>query len=192
VVAESAPSPQDLAGLTAGSMTFIDTAGQSAGGAGLLQKVKGPAVLSDFLKGVRTADSVADALQQRAGLADGESIITRDGMWLGKHWLRVIRDNDERAGVLAREQELRDTKQQLAENEKAAAEQAARQDGQKSAIKELETRRELLQMDVNRANREAADAQAKFKAARSTQEQIAARLKTLENEAAEIAGLVSQ
>jgi len=192
VVSESAPKPEDLAGLTGGSMTFIETSGQAAQGPGLLQKVKGPAALSDFLKGVRTADSLAEALQQRSSLGDGESIITRDGMWLGKHWLRVIRDNDERAGVLAREQQLRDLKQQLADNEKAAAEQAAKLDGQKSAVKELETRRELLQMDVNRANREAADAQAKFKAARSTQEQVAARIKTLETEAGEIAALVAQ
>jgi chromosome segregation protein len=192
VVAESAPKPEELAGLTGGSMTFIDTAEAAAPGAGLMQKVKGPAALTDFLRGVHTADSLAEALQQRARLGEGESVITRDGMWLGRNWLRVIRDNDERAGVLAREQELRNLKQQLSDNEKAAAEQAAKLDGQKADIKELETRRELLQMDVNRANREAADAQAKFKAARSTQEQVAARLKTLENEAGEIAGLVAQ
>ncbi|HEY4127538.1 MAG TPA: chromosome segregation protein SMC [Gammaproteobacteria bacterium] len=192
VVSESSPKPEDLAGLTGGSMTFIETSEQMAPGAGLTQKVKGPLALTDFLRGVRTADSMAEALQQRAHLGDGESVITRDGMWLGKHWLRVIRDNDERAGVLAREQELRSLKQQLADNEKATAELAAKLDGQKADIKELETRRELLQMDVNRANREAADAQAKFKAARSTQEQIAARLKTLETEAAEIAGLINQ
>jgi chromosome segregation protein len=192
VVAESSPKPEDLAGLSGGSMTFIESSEQAAPGAGLMQKVKGPSALTDFLRGVRTADSLAEALQQRASLGEGESLITRDGMWLGRHWLRVIRDNDERAGVLSREQELRSLKQQLADNEKAAAELAAKLDGQKADIKELETRRELLQMDANRANREAADAQAKFKAARSTQEQIAARLKTLENEAGEIAGLITQ
>jgi chromosome segregation protein len=192
VVSESAPKPEELAGLSGGSMTFIETAEQAGPGTGLMQKVKGPAALTDFLKGVRTADSLPEALQQRASLGEGESVITRDGMWLGRHWLRVIRDNDERAGVLAREQELRSLKQQLTDNEKATAELAAKLDGQKADIKELETRRELLQMDVNRANREAADAQAKFKAARSSQEQIAARLKTLETEAAEIAGLINQ
>ena len=192
VVSESSPKPEELAGLTAGSMTFIETAGETSGGAGLMQKVKGPAALTEFLKGVRTADSLAEALQQRSSLSDGESIITRDGMWLGKHWLRVIRDNDERAGVLAREQELRSLKQALAENEKAAADQTARQDNQRSAIKEAETRRELLQMDVNRGNREAADAQAKLKAARSGMEQVIQRIKALEAEVAEIAAQIAQ
>ena len=192
-VNETAPGPADLAGLSGGSMTFIDSRADSApSSSGLLQKVKGPAALADFLKGVRAAESLADALQQRSSLGEGESVITRDGMWLGRHWLRVIRDNDERAGVLAREQELRNLKQQLTDNDKAAAEQAARLDGQKGDIKELETRRELLQMDVNRANREAADAQAKLKAARSSQEQVAQRLKALETEAGELAAQLAQ
>ncbi|HEV2110786.1 MAG TPA: chromosome segregation protein SMC, partial [Gammaproteobacteria bacterium] len=192
-VNETAPGPEDLAGLSGGSMTFIDSGGDSAPStSGLLQKVKGPAALADFLKGVRAADSLADALRQRASLNEGESFITRDGMWLGRGWLRVIRDNDERAGVLAREQELRTLKQQLTDNDKAAAEQAARLDGQKADIKELETRRELLQMDVNRANREAADTQAKLKAARSSQEQVAQRLKALETEAGELAAQLAQ
>jgi chromosome segregation protein len=191
-VNETAPKTEDLASLTGGSMTFIETGNGATSGNGLLQKVKGPAALNDFLKGVRTAESLADALQQRSSLGAGESVITRDGLWLGKHWLRVIRDNDEHAGVLAREQELRSLKQQLTDNEKAATEQAARLDGQKSDIKDLETRRELLQMDVNRANREAADAQAKLKAARSSQEQVAQRLQALETEAGEIAAQVGQ
>jgi chromosome segregation protein len=192
-VNETAPRAEDLAGLTAGSMTFIEDRPAPAAGAGsLLQKVQGPAVLAEFLKGVRTADSLAEALQKRASLADGESLITRDGMWVGRQWLRVIRENDERAGVLAREQELRALKQHLMDSEKAAVEQAAQLEGRKADIKELETRRELLQMDVNRANREAADAQAKLKAARSTQEQVAARIKALETEAGELAAQVTQ
>ena len=193
VVNETAPRAEELLSLGAGSLTFIEDAASAPAMAGtLLQKVKGPAVLAEFLKGVRTADSLAEALQQRAKLSEGESLITREGLWLGRHWLRVIRESDERAGVLAREQELRDLKRQLADNEKAAAEQAAKLDGRRADIKELETRRELLQMDVNRANREAADAGAKLKSARSTQEQVQQRIKALESEAAELAAQVAQ
>ncbi|HEV7164310.1 MAG TPA: chromosome segregation protein SMC [Gammaproteobacteria bacterium] len=192
-VSELSPRTEELAGLAGGSMTFVEEGSLTGGNAGsLLQKVKGPAVLADFLAGVRTAESLGEALQLRAKLTDGESIITRDGMWLGRQWLRVIRDNDERAGVLAREQELRALKQTLADNEKAATEQTGQLESRRSAVKDLETSRELLQMDANRANREAADAQAKFKAARSSQEQVAQRIKALETEAAELTAQVSQ
>ncbi len=192
-VNETAPRAEELMSLNAGSMTFIEDGAANSGAAGsLLQKVKGPAVLGEFLKGVRTADSLAEALSQRTRLGEGESLITRDGLWLGRQWLRVIRENDERAGVLAREQELRNLKQSLADNEKAVGEQAARLDGRRADIKELETRRELLQMDVNRANREAAEATAKLKSARSTQEQVQQRLKVLEGEAAELAQQLTQ
>ena len=192
-VSETAPRAEELLSLGAGSMTFIeDGAAIEAARGSLLQKVKGPAVLAEFLKGVRTADSLAEALQQRSRLGEGESLITRDGLWLGRQWLRVIRESDERAGVLAREQELRNLKQELAGKEKAAGEQATRLDGRRADLKELETRRELLQMDVNRANREAAEAGAKLKSARSSQEQVAQRIQALENEAAELAAQVAQ
>ena len=192
-VNESAPKPEDLASLTGGSMTFVEEGSLTGAAAGsLLQKVKGPAVLADFLAGVRTAESLGEALQLRAKLADGESIITRDGLWLGRRWLRVIRDNDERAGVLAREQELRALKQTLADNERAVAEQTGALETRRSGIKDLETSRELLQMDANRANREAADAQAKLKAAKSSLEQVAQRIKALQAETAELTAQVGQ
>ena len=41
------------------------------------------------------------------GCAAGESIITRDGVWIGQQWLRVSRDRDAHAGVIEREQEMR-------------------------------------------------------------------------------------
>jgi chromosome segregation protein len=193
VVSEIAPRAEELAGLTGGSLTFLEEEGQgTAGGTGLLQKVRGPAALKDLLAGVRTAESLAEALMQRDRLADGESLITRDGLWLGRHWLRVIRDTDERAGVLAREQDLRELKKALAASEGAATEKAAQLDTVRSTIKDLETQRELLQMDVNRATREAAEAQAKLKAARSGVDQVEQRVKALELEAQEITAQVRQ
>ena len=50
---------------------------------------------------------VAEALARRAHLRPGESIITRDGVWVGRSWLRVSRDRDEHAGVISREKDLR-------------------------------------------------------------------------------------
>jgi chromosome segregation protein len=184
---------EDFLSLSGGSLTFIEEGATGASpNAGLAQKVRGPAALGDFLRGVRTAESLAEALSLRASLSDGETVITRDGVWLGRHWLRVIRDNDERAGVLAREQEVRELKQALADSEKGVTEQTGRMEGLRSTVKDMETQRDLLQMDVNRANRVAADAQARLKAARTGQEQVAQRIKALEQEAAEIAAQIAQ
>ncbi len=60
----------------------------------------------DLLVGVHAADSLDQALALRGALTPGESIITRDGIWLGQGWLRVAKENDTGSGVLARQQEL--------------------------------------------------------------------------------------
>ena len=36
-----------------------------------------------------------------------ESVITRDGIWLNRSWLKVLREEDPAAGVFQREQELK-------------------------------------------------------------------------------------
>ena len=54
-----------------------------------------------------TADSLAEALRGRSGLAAGESLITREGEWVGRDWLRVSRGTDQRAGVIEREHRLK-------------------------------------------------------------------------------------
>ena len=70
-------------------------------------KVRGaPPSISGILSRVRVADSLGDALTIRDALKEGESVVTADGIWLGRSWLRVARDSDEKAGVLERERAL--------------------------------------------------------------------------------------
>jgi chromosome segregation protein len=82
------------------------TAPAGGGTASLLRAcVEGPAVLDSLLAGVFVAENLDAALSLRPRLAPGESVITPDGTWLGRDWLRLNRPGEE--GVFAREQELR-------------------------------------------------------------------------------------
>ena len=54
----------------------------------------------------QAADTLAQALALRGSLAVHESVITREGIWVGRQWLRVARDTDEKAGVLERERDV--------------------------------------------------------------------------------------
>ena len=57
--------------------------------------------------GAHRAVALAAALRQRPQLADGESLITAAGEWVGRDWLRVNRGGDVHAGVLEREHRLK-------------------------------------------------------------------------------------
>ena len=100
-----------LAQLEKGDVTLWDggTADQPAGRGSrrmLRHFVKGPGV-DKLLKGVHAAETVADALAIRRRLRAHESVVTRDGLWMGPQWIRVRRDADPQAGVLARSEEIK-------------------------------------------------------------------------------------
>ena len=87
-------------GASAGVSTVTAAEGALAG------KVTGPAPVLVQLTGVLTAESLTEALQRRGTLADGQSVITRGGEWLGRDWLRVSRGVDHHLGVIEREHRL--------------------------------------------------------------------------------------
>ena len=70
-----------------------DAAG-SPDAASLQAKVQGAAVLGSVLSSVFTADTLGEALGRRRRLTAGQSVVTRDGVWLGPDWLRLSRDQD--------------------------------------------------------------------------------------------------
>ena len=177
----------EFASLAGGSLSFVEKAtSQNAAGAGsLLSKITSPVPLEGLLGQVRVAENLEAALTARPRLAASESVITRDGIWLGRHWLRVIRDQDERAGVLAREQELKQHKVGLAKTQNNLDIQSRQQESVRRQLKELEVRREELQAEANRAHRQHADTLARLKTAHGRLEQLAQRVERLNDEIGE-------
>ena len=109
----------DLAGLdlqdfTEGDLRFLQSSGVASVAAGsLLDKVVANFDLSPWLAQVRPVESLDEALASRATLAAHESLISRDGYWVGRNFLRVRRASASESGVLARGQELEQLQIQL-------------------------------------------------------------------------------
>ena len=179
-----------LGSLEHGSLLLFDTRQSGAtatGGADLLvSKVKAPWSVESLMAGVYAADDLNAALTMRGRLKAGESVITRDGIWVGANWLRVARDADEHAGVLAREQEIRTLQEQLSEhNERIATQEEMLEEG-RDAVRELEARREELQVEVNRLHRAFADLNAQLTNRQSRLEQVESRRAKLGEEIEEL------
>jgi len=64
--------------------------------------------VAPLLHGIYIADDLSSAMQMRNSLADDQSIVTREGLWIGRNWLRVHKEDDADAGVIRRQQELQD------------------------------------------------------------------------------------
>ena len=81
-------------------------AGDGAEPQSLASRVRAPFDVGGLLAGIFVADSLAQALALQGRLAPGESVVTPEGIWLGRDWLRLARDTDARAGVIQRSREL--------------------------------------------------------------------------------------
>lgn len=145
----------------------------------LLSRVSGTTALSDQLARVRTAEGLGEALAMRASLANGESVVTREGIWLGRDWLRLSRDADPRAGVIEREESLRELRQRVGHlaGQMQALERTVEQC--REDVQAHEDRREQLQQQVNRLHREHVDHRARLEGAQARARDAALRLEEL-------------
>ncbi len=106
-----------LTRLPKGELALIDggelnISGRTSGPT-LLSKVRHAGSAARLLSSVRVADSLDDALTIRAKAGLGETVITADGIWLGHGWVRVSRGQKEAGGVIIREHDIRDLREQI-------------------------------------------------------------------------------
>ncbi|MHB8254159.1 MAG: chromosome segregation protein SMC [Acidiferrobacter sp.] len=73
---------------------------------GLSGKVRAPFSVANLFSGARPVGSLAQALAERALLAGHETLVTPEGVCVGRDIVSFAGENDERAGVLAREREI--------------------------------------------------------------------------------------
>lgn len=165
-----------LASFAKGSLSFLDTQSGSASIAGsaeyLASKVTSDIDLSDLLAGVKTADTLEVALQMRGSLQSGESVITTDGIWLGKNWLRVSKDQDATAGVLKRQAELDALEKTIGELEASVDELSTTLESGVAALQVAEQDRDELSARLAEQQRAFSETKAQLGAKTLQAEQI--------------------
>ncbi|WP_286786627.1 MULTISPECIES: chromosome segregation protein SMC [Pseudomonas] len=177
----------DLQGFQQGDLRLLDPGKPSARHPGsLLDKVEAPVDLAPWLALVRPVESLDAALAGRAALGEGESLISRDGYWVGRHFLRVRRASEAESGLLARGQELERLQAERGERE-ASLEQLderlqQRRDEQRSQEDARERQRRLLQDEA----RQQGELKAQLSARQARLEQLTLRRRRLEEELGEL------
>ena len=83
----------------------------------LAQQVQGAEALSSVLALIDTADTLEQAINNRANLEAGRSIITKDGYWMGPGWFRYYFPEESKSGMLVRAQKIQSLEQSIAEQE---------------------------------------------------------------------------
>ena len=177
----------DMSGFEQGDLRLVSSqqAARSVSGS-LLDKVTATSDLSPWLGCVRPVEDLDQALAARASLADDESLISRDGYWVSRHFLRVRRAGEAESGLLARSQELERLQAERDEGE-AALDLLAEQLLQlREAQREWEERREQQRRQHQDLSRQQGELNARRSASRAKLEQLTLRRQRLDEELLEL------
>ncbi|MDH5325669.1 MAG: chromosome segregation protein SMC [Gammaproteobacteria bacterium] len=176
-----------------GSLALFDTAvtvepaaSNSELGESLLSKISSPWNVNTLMPGVYCVEDLSSALALRPRLLDHQSLICRDGVWVGKGWLRLLKESDEKQGVIQREQELANLNENIQVLEAQIEQlQSDLQQGRDS-LHSMEEQREALQNEHNQANQLKAQVQSKLGGKQARYDQVVQRRETILAEVKEL------
>ncbi|MGD8325035.1 MAG: chromosome segregation protein SMC, partial [Gammaproteobacteria bacterium] len=158
----------------------------------LLSHVRAPRAAHRLLRGVFAADTLEAALEMRARLKAGESIITRSGVWVGDCWLRVAGRDDPHAGVIARGEEMERLRQSIQQTSHRGDDLAKALADTRFQIEQLEGKRVSTQEELNRRQQLFTAVTARLTSCRGEAEQTQTRLRQLDQSIAERSQELSQ
>ncbi|MGB5335855.1 MAG: chromosome segregation protein SMC [Woeseiaceae bacterium] len=192
-VSDITPIAESISNLRSGNLTLLRERSKdgelNVAENSLASKVAGaPAAVVQMLAKVRLASSLGEALTIRESLGTDESVVTDDGIWLGRDWLRVTRTQDGKAGVLSREHDMRRMKGEIREMQARFESARKLQRDGRTRLTQLEERRETLQQDASSLLNEYSEVKAALESARFRMDQAAARRQALAEEASELDG----
>ena len=138
----------------------------------LSQKVKSSYPLDSLLTGIYVADSLESALALCESLDVDESVVTSDGIWLNRSWLKILREEDPAAGVFQRENELKQLASRIEHSEAMQKELESHIDERRVQIADLEQQRDQLQLGLGQQQAHAAQLSAQQKMKHERMEEL--------------------
>ncbi len=154
----------------------------------LADKVRCDFALPKSLNAILLADSLEDAASKIDGLSAEQSLITKDGYWLGHNWIRVLRQSDSEAGVIARKREidaLHASVDSLDEQVRTLAEEIALLS---ESLKHTESERETARRELEARRREANEKRNQITARKARVEQLLQKQERARQDVEEIQG----
>ncbi|WP_252176378.1 chromosome segregation protein SMC [Endozoicomonas sp. 4G] len=151
----------------------------------LASKVQSGSEAKGLLAGIYVAPSLEAALSARTALEAHQSIVTKEGIWLSRNWLRVSRETDSNSGVLARQQELEQLGSRMETLEALSQQVEEHLAEARVQAEQLEARRQQTQQQITELNRTQGEVRADLGARKVRLEQFSERRTRLQHEIAE-------
>ncbi len=152
----------------------------------LLNKVKNAGAVAQLLAQVRVVETSEQALASRSTLSGEQSVISKDGLWVGSNWLRVTKKAADQMSVLEREAEIENLEQELALLEEKLEQVQTLAEEESEQLKDLENDWEEKQRRLSATSKRYSDLRAQVGSQQAKLEQMVKRKDALEKERADL------
>ena len=142
--------------------------------------------LSALLAGIYLCLDAQELSLRKPMLEAGESLVTRDGLWAGTNWVLQLGDEDQRSGMLAREQEIKGIRKQLDDITQNALALKSRTDADRQRLQNFEQQRDGEQRALNQLQQQASDLRNQLTQRKGRVDQVHSRHQQLEKELLEL------
>lgn len=178
---------QDVNTLSQGQLSMVNItdrtgATHSNHGTPLATKIQSDWPIASLLNGIYIADNAHEALRLIQQLNGHESVITPDGLWFGKNWLRVNKPDNEHDSVIKREKTINALAERIATMHKTLVEQEQILEENRCTLNDLESQLEMHQTQYQQFSETYRESNAKLSALVARSEQMITRENALKEE----------
>ena len=152
----------------------------------LAAKVQGPAAIRRLLARLHVAEDLAEARRLQPQLAEGDSVITRNGERLGAGWIRVLRSGAAKQGALLREREIQALRVEIEELQQREAELEHRLATLRDQLLAAEQQREDAQRALYMAHRSVSELAGQLQSQKGRVESTGNRIDKIDQEIAQL------
>ncbi len=144
--------------------------------------------LSTLMSDIYLCEDMQELALRKVQLGAGESLVTREGLWVGPNWVLQLGEEDQHSGMLAREREIKDIRLQLDDITQSALSLKSQTDGDRQRLQFIEQQRDEDQRSLSQLHHQTTDIRnqlsqrkGKVEQASNRYQQIQAELKELDD-----------
>ena len=152
----------------------------------LAEKVRAPDAVLDWLNGVTVAENWEAAWNGREALGEGDSLITADGEWVGRGWIRVARGPGGQDSMLEREKMITRLESDVARLTAEEKELSGQIGELRTQAQDLEAAGQEQQAQVNGLHRRLNEVNGRLDSRRSSVDMLSKRKRSIGDEAAQL------
>ena len=158
-------APKALGDIQTGRLTMLNKAKMQSSTeieGTLLAKVNAPVDLSEMLGNILLANDIQSAFKKRQTLAPGQTVVTKDGIWMSANWLRVSRIAAKKGNVLQRKRDIQILEKSVAKQQEQVVSIVSALESCNRELYENESERDRMQATYTDAQKNHAHAEAEM------------------------------